>query len=124
MSSSGRPEPAASAFNSPAITSFSCPSSSGECSMRWTAAEALLALAATACGGAGRLRAPVPTSLPGVIEEPITAVLTAALDADQRLQPADSLWDPEATVIANGERRSGPPRFAGVEPGGELAISS
>ncbi len=92
--------------------------------MRWTAAEVLLALAATACGGAGQVRAPAPSYSPGVIEEPITAVLTAALDADQRLQSADSLWDPEATVIANGERRTGPPRFAGVEAGGELAISS
>ncbi len=91
--------------------------------MRWTAAEVLLALAATACGGAGQVRAPAPSYSPGVIEEPITAVLTAALDADQRLQSADSLWDPEATVIANGERRTGPPRFAGVEAGGELAIS-
>jgi hypothetical protein len=59
-----------------------------------------------------------------VVEEPITGVLTAAVDADARLEAADSLWDPDATVVANGERRTGPPRFAGVESGGEVAISS
>jgi hypothetical protein len=67
-------------------------------------------------------RSPVVYS-PGVVEEPVSAVIAAALEADQRLEPADSLWDPDATVVANGERRTAPPRFAGVEPGGEVAIS-
>jgi hypothetical protein len=61
---------------------------------------------------------------PGAVEEPITAVLIAALDADRRLSPADSLWESDATIIANGEQRYAPPRFAGVEPGGEVAITS
>jgi len=54
----------------------------------------------------------------------VTAVLTAALMADSRAEPADSLWDPEATVIANGQLRNVPPRFAGVGSGGEIAITS
>ena len=63
---------------------------------------------------------------PGVVEEPITAVLTAALQADGRNEPADSLWDSQATVVANGQLRAGPPRFAGIAAGGggEVAITS
>src|SRR4029079_4366861 len=45
-------------------------------------------------------------------------------DADRRMATADSLWDADATVIANGELRYAPPRFAGIEPGGEVAITS
>lgn len=61
---------------------------------------------------------------PGVVEEPVTAVLLAALDADRRMATADSLWDPEAMVIGNGQLRYAPPRFAGIEPGGQVAITS
>ena len=83
------------------------------------------ALLAAGCGGArGQGGASTPILSPTVVEEPITGVLTAAVDADARLEAADSLWDPDATVVANGERRTGPPRFAGVESGGEVAISS
>ena len=92
--------------------------------MRWTAADALLALVAAGCGATGAVRTPSPAYSPGVIEEPITAVITAALDADRRLESADSLWAPDATVIANGELRTAPPRFAGIEAGGEVAVSS
>jgi ketosteroid isomerase-like protein len=58
------------------------------------------------------------------VEEPVTSILTAALNADNLAQPADSLWDPDATVVANGELRTGPPRFAGVGLGGEIAITT
>ena len=61
---------------------------------------------------------------PGAVEEPVTAVLTAALASDSRSEPADSLWDPDAIVIANGRPRFGPPRFAGIGTGGEVAITS
>lgn len=65
-----------------------------------------------------------PGVSPSAIEEPITAVIAAALDADRRLEPADSLWDPEATIVAGGIQRYAPPRFAGIEPGGDVAITS
>ncbi len=68
--------------------------------------------------------APAPMLSPGAVEEPITAVLMAALDADRRMTTIDSLWDPEAAVISNGEIRYAPPRFAGIEPGGQVAITS
>ena len=54
----------------------------------------------------------------------MSAVLAAALAADARHEPADSLWDRNATVIANGELRGGAPRFAGIAASGEVAITS
>jgi hypothetical protein len=69
--------------------------------------------------------APVPAAVsPFQIEEPVTATMVAAFDADCRGEPADSLWDPEATVIADGALRDGPPRFAGVGLGGQVAITT
>ncbi len=61
---------------------------------------------------------------PGAVEEPVTAVLTAALRADSRGEPADSLWAADAAIVANGQVRSQPPRFAGVGQGGDIAITS
>ena len=90
--------------------------------MRWTPGSLSLLLFAAACGHAQAV--PPPVLSPGVVEEPVTAVITAALDADRRMATADSLWDSEATVIANGELRYAPPRFAGIESGGEVAITS
>ena len=51
-------------------------------------------------------------------------MLNAALRADARGESADSLWDSDATVVANGELRSEPPRFAGVGRGGEIALTA
>lgn len=90
--------------------------------MRWTPGSLSLLLLAGACGPAPA--PPAPVLSPGVVEEPVTAVITAALDADRRMATADSLWDSDATVIANGELRYAPPRFAGIAPGGEVAITS
>lgn len=90
--------------------------------MRWTPGSLPLLLFAAGCGPSQA--APAPLLSPGVVEEPVTAVLTAALDADRRMASADSLWDADATVIANGELRYAPPRFAGIEPGGQVAITS
>jgi hypothetical protein len=67
--------------------------------------------------------APAPSLSPFQVEEPVTAALAAALAADGRGERADSLWDPEATVIADGDIRVDVPRFAGVGAGGEVAIT-
>lgn len=93
--------------------------------MRWTRVRLpLLLLALPACAHPAPARAPVTPLSPGMVEEPVTSVLTAALDADRKMQTADSLWDGDATVVANGALRYAPPWFAGVEPGGEVAITS
>ena len=80
-----------------------------------------LLLVCAACRGAPVTQAAILS--PGVVEEPVSGVLTAALAADSRLERADSLWDPGAPVIADGELRGEPPRFAGIGPGGQAAIS-
>lgn len=87
----------------------------------------LVALGVTAGSLAGCAHPAPPASLalsPSQIEEPVTAIVAAALEADSRREAADSLWDPEATVIANGELRDGPPRFAGLGIGGQVAVST
>ncbi len=66
--------------------------------------------------------APLPAE-PSVADL-LTELATAALAADARLDPADSLFDPDAEVIADGHRRTVPPRFAGVETGGQIVIGS
>jgi len=81
-----------------------------------------LSLLIAACGAARVTTTPVIS--PGDVEEPVSAVLTAALAADARAERADSLWDRDATVVANGTLRSEPPRFAGIGAGGEVGITS
>lgn len=89
--------------------------------MRWRDSASLGLLLA----GCASPRAPAAAVMsPGLVEEPVTAVLTAALDADRKFESADSLWDSDAVVVANGASRDAPPRFAGIEPGGEAAITS
>jgi hypothetical protein len=57
-------------------------------------------------------------------EAEISSVLEQALEADSKSQPADSLYSPHAVVIVEGRERRLPPRFAGIGPGGEVAITS
>ena len=91
--------------------------------MRWIGHSVGLMALIAACAKPQPVQPPSLLS-PGEVEEPITAVLMAALDADRRMTNADSLWDPDAAVISNGELRYAPPRFAGVEAGGQVAITS
>lgn len=93
--------------------------------MRWTPPSGVFVLlAVVGCGGQAAVPpTPPPVYSPGVVEEPITSVLLAVLDADRRFLSVDSLWDPEASVVADGSPRYAPPRFAGIEAGGEVAIT-
>ena len=90
---------------------------------RGLARRLLLILWLAGCAGP-KAPPPQPVLSPGAVEEPVTAVLTAALNADSRGETADSLWAGDATIVANGQVRSEPPRFAGVGQGGEIAITS
>jgi hypothetical protein len=65
-----------------------------------------------------------PSLTPSQIEEPVTATIEAAFLADCHGKAADSLWDAEAIVVADGAIRDAPPRFAGVGPGGQVAITT
>jgi hypothetical protein len=60
----------------------------------------------------------------GASEIEISQVVEQALQADARLEPAESLYAPYATVIGDGAVRRRPPRYAGVSEGGEIAITS
>jgi len=69
----------------------------------------------------------VPEARPivgGGNEAEISSVIEQALEADSRSQPADSLYSPHAVVIADGRVRRQAPRFAGMGPDGEVAITS
>jgi hypothetical protein len=57
-------------------------------------------------------------------EVEINRVIENALQADGRSEPADSLYAPHAVVVADGRVRRTPPRFAGLGPDGEVAITS
>jgi len=93
--------------------------------MRSTPDRLAALLLVVACGGrSGAPPGAPPVYDPGTVEESITAVLVAALDADRQFTTVDSLWDPEASVVANGSPRYAPPRFAGIDLGGETAITS
>lgn len=90
--------------------------------MRWTQGSPIAVALASACASAAGTSSLVLS--PSSVEEPVTAVITAALDADLRMAPADTLWTSDATVVANGALRYSAPRFAGLEPGGEVAVTS
>ena len=84
----------------------------------------LLVVLLSGCSSPPAPAPPTPRLSPSAVEEPVTATLVAALAADARDEPADSLWERDATVVANGELRSGSPRFAGIGASGEVAITS
>lgn len=78
---------------------------------------------------AGCVSLPAPaSSVPLVVQEApdesLMNLVTAALAADARLEPATPLYAQGATLIANGEVRHFPPRYAGLAPGGEIGISA
>lgn len=88
-------------------------------------ALALAWLLAAACGGA-RTQAPSPQEPLKVValDDRVLEVIVAALESDARLEPADSLYDRESVIVANGEVRHAPPRFAGIGEAGAIAVAS
>jgi hypothetical protein len=94
--------------------------------MRWTAGSPALLSLLLACGHAAPSTHTAAPPLP--VEPPtadlLTELATAALAADARLDPVDSLFDSDAEVIADGRHRTVPPRFAGVEAGGQIVVGS
>lgn len=67
---------------------------------------------------------PAPVMIREAVDESLMNLVSAALAADARLEPATPLYAEGATIIANGERRHVPPRYAGLTPGGEIGITS
>lgn len=85
----------------------------------------LLVAGALGCGGA---TPPPDPGVPMILEQPadesLGDLIAAALSADARLELAAPLYTAEAIVVANGETRQVPPRYAGLATGGEVEISS
>ena len=88
--------------------------------IRLLAAASLPAL--LACGGPG-----APARLPVAVVEPdeqLSQVILSALQADARLETPTGLYENDATIVADGAQRYAPPLYAGIGPGGEVAIMS
>lgn len=90
---------------------------------------ALAMLAVLTLGMAGCASRPAGTgaaltAVPLITDDSLADLLTRALEADAALDPADPLYEEDAEVVANGERRFVPPRYAGIEPGGAVAVAS
>jgi len=77
-------------------------------------------------GAAGCARAPQPAALPnpGELADVIADRAALALASDARRDSADSLYSPDAELIADGARRTGPPRYAGIGDGGQVSVGS
>jgi hypothetical protein len=101
--------------------------------MRWTGPAELSSLVAAAtllaCAGPPRsspLTQPAPAASSDrlALADAASDLITAALQADARLDRADSLYAASAISIADGHYRAEPPRFAGLAGGGSLAVGS
>ncbi len=90
--------------------------------MRWIGPEIALLSLALAC--APRQAGVIPLTASPAVADQLAEMATAALTADGRLEPAESLYAAGAEILADGRRRSGVPRFAGVEAGGEVVVGS
>jgi hypothetical protein len=93
--------------------------------MRWIPGSLTVLALVSGCGpaispsGPPRQNAVTPSDA-----DQITDIAQAALEADAGPDPTDILFTPEAEVVAEGRRRSSAPRFAGIEPGGQVVIGS
>ncbi|HTS87686.1 MAG TPA: nuclear transport factor 2 family protein [Gemmatimonadales bacterium] len=58
------------------------------------------------------------------VADRIAELATTALQADARLESADSLYGPDVEIIADGQPRTMPPRYAGIQSGGQVAVGS
>ena len=93
-------------------------------SSRWAGRVALASVLVGCSGGSpGTAATPVqPASLD--LADRVESIVTTALHAEAGAGTADTLFLPNALVIANGERRQGAPRFAGIGPGGQVTIGA
>jgi SnoaL-like protein len=81
----------------------------------------LLAAALSACATRqATLRAATAVTLPDEVQSLVRRALTLDAAADRS---ADTLYAPEALVVANARARLTAPRFAGVGPGGQVTIA-
>lgn len=91
--------------------------------MRWPSSFGWLFLVSAACAGTG---AAPPASAPRAVElaDAIAERAALALAADARLERADSLYAGDSEIIADGARRTAPPRFSGIAAAGQVSVGS
>jgi len=82
----------------------------------------LAAILTAACGGQPTVAVPPSTIV--APDDRLSDVVSEVLQADARLEPMDSLFAPDALVIADGEVRYGIPRFAGIGGRGSVAVTA
>jgi hypothetical protein len=87
------------------------------------AALALLALAAGCGAGRGGGRQVTPIAV-GALEGTVSGLVQAALEADADFTEGDSLYAPWARVVRAGEEQLTYPRYAGIDSGGQVAITA
>ena len=90
--------------------------------MTLTSRSGLAAIFLAACGGQPTVAIPPSTTV--APDDRLSEVVSEVLQADARLEPLDSLYSPDALVIADGEVRFGPPRFAGIGGLGSVAVTA
>jgi hypothetical protein len=90
--------------------------------MRWRAAELIgLLIIGTGCASQSQPGRPAPD--PAAADH-LAALATAALEGDGGPGRTDSLYAPDAEVIADGRRRTSSPRYAGVGERGRVVVGS
>lgn len=94
--------------------------------MRWIAISLPVTLLLAGCGPRGPAAPPTPVV---AVQAPSAADMLAELagstiEADAIPGRVDSIFAPEADVIADGRRRNTAPRFAGIESGGQVVVGS
>jgi ketosteroid isomerase-like protein len=82
----------------------------------------LAATLVAACGGSPTVA--IPAQVAVAPDDRLTEIVAEALQADARLEPFDSMYTPDAMVVADGEVRYGPPRFAGISGPGSVAVTA
>jgi hypothetical protein len=91
--------------------------------MAWRSATAIALALLGACAPGAAPRAG-PMTVLGTTTD-VDALVRAALTHDATLdRAADSLYAPEAVVIANARLRFAAPRFAGVSYGGRVTVAA
>jgi ketosteroid isomerase-like protein len=75
-----------------------------------------------ACGGSTSIA--IPADLSVAPDDRLSELIAAVLQADAREERLDSMYIPDALIVADGEVRYGIPRFAGIGGRGSVAVTA